>query len=879
MFNCICIYLIASYDVGQNAEAANNNIRPLGILINPLEGAIPKRIKTQATSKPATEILATDIDLNRPAIKTPTVFDSFNNQKKLNKRPLGILIFPDKNVKFDKKSTLPTQHNNTLNKQKTFKSLDTPAFPAIGRSAKRPLGLLIGPPISASNPRTLGLQKIYKNQIHSSKKLEFPKFSTSKKTSTEETASPIPVNFAADNLSYDQELGIISARGSVNLYYKDQRLNANVVSYNQKSGIVTASGNIFLQDTSGHRVYADYAQVTGDLKDGIIENIGILLKDHSRLAAARAKRIGGRILEMEKGVYSPCDLCPDKPSMPPIWQIKAVKITHNQDRKIIEYQDAWLEVSGLPVFYMPYFFHPDPTIKRKTGFLFPTFNSASKLGFIAKTPFFWVIDSHTDATISPILTTSEGGGLIGEYRERRKTGKIEGTASLILGDSQKAVRASIDASTKFNIDKNWRWGSQIQRSSDNSYLRRYKISLSDSYLTRYGDATSNSLVSNTYLEGFTTRNYFRASGYLFQDMRTGADTGESPIVLPLIDYNYVGDIDELGGYKTIDANMLNLHRDHGGDTQRFSLRPSWIKPFHGSMGDIYNFSIMMNSDFYFSQDHKHDDGSDFKQHEYRIRPQATLEWRLPLVLYGKKAIQILEPIVVALWSPNGGNLSNIPNEDSTEAEFDDTNLFSNNRFSGIDRIEGGGRLSYGIKWGIYNQMGGSASVLIGQSFRAREDSTFGTGSGLEENFSDIVSRVHISPGEHVDLFYRTRVAPDNLSPQRNELQLTAGIPAFRISTSYIFLDQMADSEFPGREELSGTISSQLTKTWHTNLNFRQDIQEKDLRSLGLGLKYEDECLVVRINGTRSFFEDTEVEPEDVITFNGVFKTLSERNIW
>ena len=104
MFNCICIYLIASYDVGQNAEAANNNIRPLGILINPLEGAIPKRIKTQATSKPATEILATDIDLNRPAIKTPTVFDSFNNQKKLNKKPFnykGFLILSSFFVIFD----------------------------------------------------------------------------------------------------------------------------------------------------------------------------------------------------------------------------------------------------------------------------------------------------------------------------------------------------------------------------------------------------------------------------------------------------------------------------------------------------------------------------------------------------------------------------------------------------------------------------------------------------------------------------------------------------------------------------------------------------------------------------------------------------------
>ena len=186
--------------------------------------------------------------------------------------------------------------------------------------------------------------------------------------------------------------------------------------------------------------------------------------------------------------------------------------------------------------------------------------------------------------------------------------------------------------------------------------------------------------------------------------------------------------------------------------------------------------------------------------------------------------QIFEPIASVIWSPNGGNPDDIPNEDSTELEFDETNLFSTNRFSGLDRVEGGVRFNYGLKWVVSYHESGSSRFFIGQTYRLRADGTFPIGSGLEKNFSDIVGRVDISPGSHLNLRYRTRFSPNNFSPRRNEVEMTAGVPAFRVSTNYVFLERQQDSEFAGREELAASATSQINRFWRIGANARRDME-------------------------------------------------------
>ena len=182
-----------------------------------------------------------------------------------------------------------------------------------------------------------------------------------------DSSSDRPLLFSADELIHDKERSIVTASGRVEVSQDDRVLLANSVSYNQAQNIVTARGQVSLLEPSGNVLFAEFMELTGDLKDGIIKNIRIRLSDNSRIAATGGRRSAGTRTEMRNVVCSPCKDCANQTADNPLWQLKAKKVIHDEKEKVIEYSDAFLEIFGVPVAYTPYFSHPDPTIKRKSG--------------------------------------------------------------------------------------------------------------------------------------------------------------------------------------------------------------------------------------------------------------------------------------------------------------------------------------------------------------------------------------------------------------------------------------------------------------------------------------------------------------------------------
>lgn len=699
-------------------------------------------------------------------------------------------------------------------------------------------------------------------------------------SSEDETATG-EVRFSADELQHDRELDIITARGNVQVQNEDRILQADVIVYNRKQDFVTASGNVTMLEPSGDVLFAEYMELTGDLRDGVIADLRAILKDGSLLAANGARRSNANRLDLRNAVYSPCRLCEDEPNKPPLWQVKAVKVVHDKKRQTVEYSDAWLEVAGMPVLYTPYLSHPDPTVKRKSGFLTPSFGSSAVTGTFLTTPYYFNIASNADATLTPSFTTDEGVILAGEYRHKFNEGDFEARASikentptsLQTYTTEKGIanlRGHVAAKGRFDYDDTWRWGFDVNRQTDEAYMSRFGYSV-DNTLPQ----VSNALASRGFVEGFRHRNYFSVEGTSYQSTLTSLDDETIPLILPLMDYNHQSEPDRFGGHSNIDVNMLALSRDQGTDTRRLSVRGGWTLPYAAPAGDVYTFSARLMGDFYNVKGYHptgQDKTSDFA---YRLRPQMSLDWRYPFVRGEGSVYQMIEPIASVVVAPYGGNSAFIPNEDSENLEFDDTNLFSENRFTGLDRIEGGPRVNYGIKWGVFGKEGGSTSLLLGQSYRYKKDDTFTDGSGLENNLSDIVGRVHVSPGSMVDMFYRTRLDKSNLKARRNEVDLSAGGPALRLGTRYAYFDRQEGSEFPGREEISGSLASQLNKEWRSSFTVTRDLAENDFRTMGLDLTYEDECFAMSTTVNRTFFQNQELQPENAIVFRLLFKTLGE----
>lgn len=674
----------------------------------------------------------------------------------------------------------------------------------------------------------------------------------------------------ADEMDFDESLGLVVARGNVEISQGQRVLMADTVTYNQKTDIMTASGNVSLLEPSGDVVFSDYAEFSDDMKTGTVNSIKMLMTDNSRLAANGGRRLGGVTTEMSKAVYSPCELCSNDPSRAPLWQIKAVKVTHDAVAKDIEYQDATLEMFGLPVLYMPYFSHPDPSVKRQSGFLFPSYGSSSDLGTFVRVPYFWAIADDKDLTFSPTYTTDQGMVWASEYRQRFNNGQFDISGSYTEPTNPPAgieSRGHIRSKGRFDIDDTWRSGFDIDRSSDDTYLRRY------------GFASNNrSLTSDAFLEGFSGRNYARLQAMSFQGLRATDDPGKTPLILPLGEYNFRGTPDASGARWNLDANLLSLTRDEGTSSNRLSTKTSWNLPYIASTGEIYGITASLQADAYHATDvvdsvyGAQDDG-----YTGRLFPQLKLDYRYPFTKQSGTVTQLIEPIAGLVISPRGGNPAKLPNEDSQDIEFDDTNLFSDSRFTGVDRVEGGQRVIYGLRGGLYGEGGGSTTAFLGQSYRLNEDSEFAPGTGLNDQLSDVVGRLTISPNNNLDVMYRFRANAEDLDARRNEVKLGVGnARKLRLDLSYFFIDAEASDPFGDREEIAASLQGGLSQYWSAFAFTRNDLTDDGgFIALGGGLRYMDECFIFQTSLARRFTRDRDVVPSTTLLFQFVFKNLGD----
>jgi LPS-assembly protein len=682
-----------------------------------------------------------------------------------------------------------------------------------------------------------------------------------------------PVLLLADEVTYDRELGVAVARGNVEVSQNQRVLKADTLTYNERSHTVTASGNVALMEPSGEVTFAEYAELTDDLKEGVIKNVGLLLSDRqSRAAAASAVRVQGNRTIMNKAVFSPCDLCPEDPTAAPLWQLKAVKVIHDQTEKTIEYHDAWLEIYGVPVIYSPFMRHPDPTVKRKSGFLIPGLGQSSQLGWFAEIPYFWAMSDDKDLTISPkIITGGEtetpGAGLIlsGQYRQRFRDGLLRLDGSATIADREREhdgrtdietsqLRGHIDGEGRFDIDEHWRWGFDVERASDKTYLRLYNIS------------NASTLTSRFFAEGFYGRSYASAAAYAFQGLRSIDDDGQAPLITPDAAYSYVGEPDAYGGYFNVDVNTLLLTRTDGRDSRRLHGRVGYHLPYTAPAGDVYTLDASVVADGYWVDGVDPDSndvdpsGETFSGFAGRILPQVYGEWRYPFVRRHAHAAEVLEPIIGVALATSDENSGKIPNEDSIEFEFDETHLFDPDRFAGFDRVDSGGRIDYGFKWSLLGDSGGYTSLMLGQSVRLYGDNEFPVNSGLQDSLSDVVGKLEFRPSYNIDLTYRFRYDTADEELERSELTLFAGPPIFSVGVLYSFAATDNNVGFDSSEQVVGTISSRLSDHWSASVAARYDLARDRPLSENLSIAYSDECILLRFQVGRSYYHDSEIEP-------------------
>ncbi|MGH7225126.1 MAG: LPS-assembly protein LptD, partial [Gemmataceae bacterium] len=308
----------------------------------------------------------------------------------------------------------------------------------------------------------------------------------------------------ANTIDYDYANHRVAAVGNVQIYYGGSTLEADKVIYDQTTKRLHAEGNVRLTEADGKITYGTIMDLSDNYRDGFVDSLRLDAPNETRMAAARAERTSGNFTVFHNGVYTACQPCKDNPLKPPLWQVKAVRIIHDQNEKEIYFEDASLEFYGHPIAWLPYFSTPDPTVKRKTGLLIPNITSNRKYGAAIEVPYYMALAPDYDATLAPMITTKQGPLMQGEFRQRLLNGAYEIRAAgiyqldkgefapggntapaypgapvgIVAAPGYRDWRGSLESAGQFALNTKWVWGWDALLLSDKTFLQDYNPTLS-----------------------------------------------------------------------------------------------------------------------------------------------------------------------------------------------------------------------------------------------------------------------------------------------------------------------------------------------------------------------------------------------------------------
>ncbi len=649
----------------------------------------------------------------------------------------------------------------------------------------------------------------------------------------------------ADNISYDSAAQRLTASGNVVVTFENTRLEADTIIYDAGLGRVFAEGRIRITDGNGDVFIADIAELSADLREGLITGAKLLLGNQFQISAAEIRRTEGRFNTLYRSVGSSCQVCFGRPV--PLWQIRASRIIHDTEAKRFYFENARFDVLGFPVLYLPRLTMVDPSVKRATGLLAPSFISSDLYGFAVKQPFFITLGDHSDATLTPFVTSSGAFLIEGEYRRIYANGYIDINAAFAFdngeggsGDGYMAVDA------------------EFTLSRDRELYATIKLANNDGFLRRFGFDQADRLVNSTGIRRYRNNNFFEIGAVFFQSLRDDEVDAEVPFALPETSFRKTWEDPLLGGRIGLDFSSVGLFRESGRDVFRVSGSADWRRDWNAPLGirastfaEIHASAYKVWDDIVF--------GDDILM---QITPVVGAEMRLPLVRYGdNNVLHVIEPVVQIVYAPDLGFNDAVPNEDSLQVEFDETNLFSINRFPGSDQFETGFRANIGTSYRRYDPSGWTLGFDVGQVFRLEPNIQFSNGSGLAGLSSDTLAALSFELPGKVRVINRLLIG-QQFEVRRAESEILLNLDKVDLDASFVFLAPDVTAGSPdARSEINFAASYRFRSNWETRLNWRRDLIENEDISAGLGLTYGNECVEIDLYLSRRFTNSISVPAE------------------
>jgi len=622
---------------------------------------------------------------------------------------------------------------------------------------------------------------------------------------------------------------------------------------------ILKSKNVTFKDHIGNKT--TFENFFGDLKNKQVygKNAKYFFNKGSFGNKKNEPRLYGNILEsnsnkteVSKGIFTTCkrrDGCPP-------WTIKAEKITHDKNKKIITYQNAWLQVYDKPIFYFPKFFHPDPTVKRQSGFLIPKFTESSNAGISLQMPYFKVLADNKDLTFSPRIFSDQKLILQSEYRRVEKNYNHimdVGIFTSVFTNDQQTSKSHFFSNTKLNLQNSFFEENDLEinleQVTNDTYLKKYKIN---------SPLIKNETLMHTFVEynGYNDDSLLNISFETYEDLAKN-DHDRYEIIYPNLKYSK--DLEKnfnLNGGLNFSSSIYQKQYETNRYEQSLINDLTYSSPsMFGESGIVKNYKLQIKN-----PNTRHKTGSNKESHsKNQLLSNLMYNLSYPLKKEGKIYDNLLKPNISFRYSPN--KTKNIALENR---RLDTTNVNSFNRISIDDGVEGGESLTMGLKYIKKDKnQNEKLSIDLAQVIRSESNPDLPTSSTLNNKYSDIIGRVKFNLINNLNFEYNFMM--DNNFDRTNYNSVLADISVNNFVTSFEYLEESA---LVGNK---GFISNNTSYSFDENnsliFSTRRN-REIDLTEFyNLVYQYENDCLKAALEYNKTFYSDGDIEPEEQLFFS------------
>ncbi len=675
------------------------------------------------------------------------------------------------------------------------------------------------------------------------------------------------IGFEADAVTVNQDDGSMLATGNVVMTQAAVKLRADEVRYNREDDVAVATGNVEFIDNDGAVHRADIMTLDTEFTHIVAETLRSRYPDNSFFIADEGDIVSGETSIFDSSRFSPCN-CDFENGETPIWDLRATSTRHIAKTKTIVHSNVRMHILNVPIGYLPYLAHPDWKVRRRSGFLAPSFLLSSDLGFTSSIPYFVVLGDTNDIEFTPYRFPLAGLAIKTRYRQKWNRSDLNialYTGSLNTFKKNRESVAALDGIFSTTIGNDWNVKMRAHRSSQDTFMRRYKFN------------------SETWLKSFAVAEQIKSDKYYYvevsdtQSLSSGTAADHEPTILPYVFYEDVKPGFRSGQTLKTEISAIQLDNDEGHDMSRWvgnveindrlSDGPLKTDVSAGVIGSYYSIQKKPAA-----AETKTDDLG-------RITPMASVSVRYPLAVSTKQGTAIVEPQAQFAYVGGADRTADIPNRDSADYRIDPANLFLLNRYQGYDYLRPGSRLDMGVSVQANTSVLGQVSGFMGVSQRLSGKPSTGLAVNENSSLSDYVASLSAKPFNKVSVSWSGRLAPDDLKLNESKTSLSGTFSKLSYSLEHM---QLAKPYFKSAssdlEELTASFTYSLGGGWKVigrqvwNLSNGKTVRDSSTAAFSWTGGLQD-CLTIDFGYDRDLDADRDIRADDQFTITMNFKYL------